>query len=92
MIPSVAVIRIQNPSDRAAARSRGFGLWLPLFLLWIPMILLAPLILLVLLVVCLALQIGFWRSIAVFWGILSGLPGTSVHVRAEGTQVLVRIL
>ena len=62
MIPSLAVVRI-HPS-----RSRGFGLWLPLFLLWIPVILLSPLILLVLLVVCLVLQISFWRSIAVFWG------------------------
>ena len=86
MIPSLAVVRI-HPS-----RSRGFGLWLPLFLLWIPIILLSPLILLVLLVVCLALQISFWRSIAVFWGIVCSLPGTNVHVRADGTQVQVRVI
>jgi hypothetical protein len=86
MIPSIAVVRI-HPS-----RSRGFGLWLPLFLLWIPVILLSPLILIILLVVCLGVQISFWRAIAVFWGILCSLPGTNVHIRADGTQVQVRIL
>jgi hypothetical protein len=86
MIPSIAVVRIQNPS------SCGFGLWLPLFLLWIPLILLAPLILLIVGVVCVALRIGFLSAVAVFWGILCSLSGTNVHVRADGTQVLVRIL
>jgi hypothetical protein len=86
VIPSLAVVRIHP------ARSRGFGLWLPLFLLWVPAILIAPLILVVLLVVCLATRISFWRAIAVFWGILCSLPGTNVHVRADGTQVQVRVM
>jgi hypothetical protein len=90
VIPSLAVVRIHNPYS--AVLSRGFGLWLPLFLLWIPVVLLSPLILVVLLVVCLALQISFWRVIAVFWGILCSLPGTNVHVRADGTQVQVRVI
>jgi hypothetical protein len=55
-------------------------------------ILLSPLILIILLVVCLGVQISFWRAIAVFWGILCSLPGTNVHIRADGTQVQVRIL
>jgi hypothetical protein len=95
MIPSVAVVRIQHPRNCTAGRSRNvsrdFGLWLPLFWLWIPLLLLAPLVLLVLLVVCLGLRVSFWNSISVFWGILCSLPGTNVHVRADGTQVLVRI-
>jgi cadmium resistance protein CadD (predicted permease) len=86
MIPSIAIVRVQNPG------SRRIGIWLPLFLLWIPAILVAPLILFVLLVVCVAMRISFLQSVAVFWGILCSLPGTHVHVRAEGTQVLVRIL
>jgi hypothetical protein len=86
MIPSLAVVRI-HPS-----RSRGFGLWLPLFLLWIPVILLAPLILVVLAVVCFVFQISYWNAIAVFWGIVCSLPGTNVNVRADGTQVHVRVI
>ena len=39
-----------------------------------------------------ACRMTIWRIIAIFWGILSGLPGTHVHVRADGNQVLVRIL
>jgi hypothetical protein len=102
MIPSLAVVRIQHPRSRISSQSwnenrtqtqtREFGLWLPLFLLWIPALLLAPLVLLVLLVACFVWNISFWRSIAVFWGILCGLPGTHVHVRADRAQVQVRIL
>jgi hypothetical protein len=96
MIPSLAVVSIQHPRNCTAGRSRNqprdFGLWLPLFLLWIPLILIAPPILFVLLVACLGLRVSFWNAIAVFWGILCSLPGTNVHVRADGTQVLVRIV
>jgi hypothetical protein len=86
MIPSIAIVHVAKPYWR------GIHLWLPLFLLWIPVILLSPLILLVLLVVCLGLQISFWSAIAVFWGIVCSLPGTNVHVRADGTQVQVRVI
>lgn len=86
MIPNLAVIQIQSP------HRRGFRLWLPLFLLWIPLLLLAPLILLVVLVACLAVRINPWRAVAIFWGILCSLPGTDVHVRSQGNQVLVRIV
>jgi hypothetical protein len=86
MIPSIAVVHVANP------HWRGIHLWLPLFLLWIPLILLSPLILLVLLVVCLALRIGFWRAIAVFWNLSCSLPGTGVRVCADGNRVTVRIL
>jgi hypothetical protein len=86
MTPNIAVVRIYNP------HWHGFRLWVPLFLLWIPFILLSPLILLVLLVVCLVGQINPWEAITVFWAILCSLPGTHVHVRSEGNQVLVRIL
>jgi hypothetical protein len=86
VIPNLAVIQIQSP------HRRGFRLWIPLFLLWIPLLLLAPLILLAVLVVCLAGRINPWRAIAAFWAIVCSLPGTHVHVRAQGSQVLVRIV
>jgi hypothetical protein len=86
MIPSIAVVHVANP------HWRGIHLWLPLFLLWIPLLVFSPLILLVLLVVCLALHISFGRAVAVFWGIACSLRGTNVHVRADGTQVLVRVI
>jgi len=86
MIPSIAVVHVAKPYWR------GVHLWLPLFLLWIPVILISPLILLVLLVVCLGLQISFWSAVAVLWGIMCSLPGTNVHVRADGTQVQVRVI
>jgi len=41
--------------------------------------------------VCAAGKINPWRAIAVFWGIVSSLSGTTVHFRGEGTRVLVRI-
>jgi hypothetical protein len=86
MIPNFAVIGIETP------HWRGPRLWLPLFLLWIPVILLSPIIFLVLVALAIACRMTIWRIIAIFWGILSGLPGTHIHVRAQGNQVLVRIL
>ena len=62
------------------------------FLLWIPLVLLSPLIFLVVAVVCLGCRINFWRAIAAFWAISCSLPGTHVHVRNDGNQVVVRIL
>jgi hypothetical protein len=84
--PNIAIIHVHNP------HWRGMRLWIPLFLLWIPVILLSPLIFLVLVALAIAIRMTIWRMIAIFWGILCGLPGTHVHVRAKGNQVLVRIL
>ncbi|MGA2168947.1 MAG: hypothetical protein ABSG62_12105 [Terracidiphilus sp.] len=86
MTPNFAVIGIQTP------HWHWHRLWLPLFLLWIPVILLSPVIFLVLVAVAIAARTDIWRLIAIIWGILCSLPGTHVHVRAEGNQVLVRIL
>lgn len=86
MTPNIAVVQIYNPG------SRGFRLWIPLFLLWIPLVLLSPIIFLVLLGLCLAGNVNPWRAIAAFWAISCSLPGTHVHVRNQGNQVLVRIL
>jgi hypothetical protein len=86
MIPSFAIVQIDTPGWH------GFPLWIPLFLLWIPLALVSPLILLVVPAVCLVGQVSPWRAIATFWAILCSLSGTHVHVRADGRQVLVRIL
>ncbi len=86
MTPNVAIVQIQSP------HWRGLRLWLPLFLLWIPVVLLSPIILLVVLGVCIAGRISALRAIAAFWGIVCNLPGTDVHVRADGNNVHVRIL
>lgn len=86
MTPNFAVIGIQTPHWHWPR------LWLPVFLLWIPVILLSPLIFLFLVAFAIAAKNSVWRLIAIFWGILSSLPGTHVHVRTEGNQVLVRIL
>lgn len=86
MTPNFAVIGIQTPHWHTPR------LWLPLFLLWIPVILLSPLIFLILVAIAIAARTNIWRIVAIFWGILSSLPGTHIHVRAQGNQVLVRIL
>lgn len=86
MIPSFAVVQVESGQWRMPR------LWLPVFLLWIPALLLAPVFLLVVMAVCAVGRISPWRAIVAFWGILSGLPGTHVHVRSEGNRVLVRIL
>ena len=86
MIPLIAVIGVQTPYWHMPR------IWFPLFLLWIPLLLLAPVLLLILAVACIATGIGFWKSIAVFWGILSSLPGTDVWVSADQNNVVVRIL
>ncbi|MGA2888633.1 MAG: hypothetical protein ABSE51_11320 [Terracidiphilus sp.] len=86
MTPNIAIVHIQRPY------SRGFRLWVPLFLLWIPVLLLSPFIFLVLLAGCIAGKISVWRALAVFWDIVCSLPGTHVHVSAHGTQILVRVL
>jgi len=86
MTPNIAVIRIESP------HWRGFGLWIPLFLLWIPLILLSPIILLVLLGVCIGFRVSFLRTIRVCWDIVCSLPGTDVRVCADRSKVLVRVL
>lgn len=86
MTPNLVVVQVN------VFNGPNIRLWLPLFLLWIPGILLAPFILLVLLIVCLAVGIPFWRSIATLWTLLCGLRGTDVRVSTEGNRVLVRIL
>lgn len=86
MIPTVAVIQVENP------HRRGFRFWVPLIMLWLPLLILSPLFLLVLLVVCLLGRVNPWRAITTFWGILWSLPGTHVHVFSHQNQVLVRIL
>jgi hypothetical protein len=86
MTPNIALIRVYNP------HWREISLWIPLFLLWIPLLLLSPLIFLIILAVCVAGRVNPFRAIAVFWAISCSLPGTHVHVRSEGNQVLVRIL
>ena len=85
MTPNFTIVHISNP------HWRGINLWLPLFLLWIPLVLLSPLIFIVLLAVCIAGRIPLGRAIAAFWAIACSLPGTHVHVRAQGNQVLVRV-
>ncbi len=86
MTPNFAIVRIETPGWRC------FPLWIPLFLLWIPLVLLSPLIFLIVFGVCLAGRVSPWKAIAAFWSISCSLPGTHVHVRADGNQVFVRIL
>ena len=86
MTPNLAIVHVN------VLHGPNFRLWLPLFLLWIPAILLAPIILLTLLIGCLVSGVRFWRTIATFWALVCGLPGTDVRVSTEGNHVLVRIL
>jgi hypothetical protein len=96
MTPNFAVIRIQNqtgaPTARSAGTIWGFPIIVPLFLFWIPTILLAPFVLIVLWPVCIAAEISFTQTVATFWNLLCGLPGTDVRVCAEGKRITVRIL
>jgi hypothetical protein len=86
MTPNFAVIHIHNPY------SRGFNLWIPLFLLGIPLLLLSPLILLVLFAGCIVGGLDPFHALKVFWDILCSLRGTDVRVTADGNKILVRIL
>jgi hypothetical protein len=86
MIPSIAVLRLENP------RWRMPPLWIPLFLVWIPVLLLSPLIVLVAVGLSLAAGINPWRTFRVLRDLLCSLPGTHVHVRADGHTVQVRVL
>ncbi len=90
MIPNMAVLQIEN---RHCHMPR---LWIPLVLLWIPLILililLSPLLFIAVLAISIVSGIGPWRVMRIFWDILCSLPGTNVHVAANGSNVLVRIL
>lgn len=88
MIPSLALVRIENPDWCR----RSLRLWIPLFLLWIPVLLLSPLLVLLMAAPCLVFGINAWTAMRTFWGIVCGLPGTQVRVCAEGKRVHVRIL
>jgi hypothetical protein len=90
MTPNFAIIQIETPDWHTSPK--GWRLWIPLFLLWIPAVLLAPLWLLLLLAFCFLGQVNFWRSLSVFWGILSSLPGTDIRVQADQNRILIKIL
>ncbi len=90
MIPSVAVLEIQNPHFRMPR------LWIPLILLWLPLalllLLLAPVLFLVVCAMSIATGVGPFRIVRIFWDILSSLRGTDVRVTANANNVMVRIL
>lgn len=86
MIPTLALVHVEQPSGRR------IHLWLPLFLLWILLLILSPLILLLVLVYGLAGQVSPWRVITSFGSLLWNLSGTEVRVAAEGRRVMVRVL
>jgi len=86
MTPNFAVVGVETPEWHMPR------LWVPLFLMWIPVILLSPLIFLVLAVVAIFTRNTIWRIIAIFWNILSSLPGTDIRVTAHANHVVVRIL
>lgn len=86
MIPSVALVHVEQPSGR------GIHLWLPLFLLWIVLLILLPLILLLVLVYCAVGQVSPWRAIMALGSVVWSLGGTDVRVTAEGRRVTVRIV
>ena len=86
MMPTLALIHVEQPSGRR------IHLWLPLFLLWILLLILSPLILLLVLVYGLAGQVSPWRVFAAFGSLLWNLSGTEVRVAAEGRRVMVRVL
>ena len=88
MTPSLAIVRIQVPRHSFW----GFPIVLPLFLLWIPALLFAPFALVILAFVCMAANIGFFKTVSAAWGLLCALPGTDVRVTVEGKRVRVRIL
>ena len=90
MTPNFAVIHFDTAY--ASPFCRRTRLWIPLFLLWIPFLLLAPFILLAVVIACLVGQVNPWQAISTFWALMCALPGTTVHVRAEQNQVMVRIL
>lgn len=89
MIPTVALLRIENDHFRCPT------IPIPLFLIWILLLLLSPLILVALVVlwaICIGAGYPLGRAIATAWRILCALPGTDVRVTAEGKQVTVKIL
>jgi hypothetical protein len=86
MTPNFAVIGVHTPAWQMPR------LWIPLFLLWIPVILLSPIIFLVLVAIAIAARTNIWRLIAIFWSILSSLPGTDIRVTADRNHVVVRLL
>jgi hypothetical protein len=90
MIPSIAVLEIQNPYFHMPR------LWIPLILLWAPLLLLllllSPILFIVVCAMSIATGVGPLRIVRIFWDILSSLRGTDVRVTANGKKVLVRIL
>jgi hypothetical protein len=87
MIPSIAIVRVQNPYWH-----RNLRIWIPLFLIWLVLLPLVPIAFVVLGIVCLVVGVHPWRAISVGWGILNGLHGTDVEVKVRGKSTLVRIL
>jgi hypothetical protein len=85
MIPCIAAVRVRTKQNRA------FRLWIPLALVWL---LLMPVVLLLLPLVflaCLAGRVDPFRTLAVFWQILSSLNGTDVEVASDGACVSLHI-
>lgn len=89
MIPWGASVRVQW-RDRVGRR-RGFGIWVPLFLVWLVLL---PLVLILFPVValgCLFVRLNAMRLYGTAWGILNSLRKTLVEVDTPDVRVFVRV-
>jgi hypothetical protein len=85
MIPLLMHVRIRKASHR------GFGLWIPLFLIWV---LLLPLVVVLLpfaFIALLIVKVNPFRAFVTGWMLLIGLRGTHIEVQDQRTAVLVQI-
>jgi len=85
VIPSLAHLRVAHRPNR------GFGLWLPLFLLWIPALILWPLVELCLAIYCAVGRVNLWQLNRALW-LLMQMGGTTVEAETPQAAVLIRLI
>jgi hypothetical protein len=85
VIPLLATVRIQP------AKSRAFGLWIPLFLLWLVLLPLAVLALPLIFMAFIVGQVNPFKGLSLLWQMLSALKDTHVEVEDRNCAVLIHV-
>ena len=82
MIPITSSIHIRNPRHQ---------FWIPLFLVWLLLLPIALLLLPLFFVACLIVRVNPFRTLSIFYGIITALKGTDIAVEDGYSSVQVHI-
>ncbi len=87
MLPLFLIVHVLMPT----ASHRGIRLWVPVFLIWILLLPFLLVLLPVYFIVCAAIDIHPFRTLAAFFAVLASLGGTHVEVDSPDASVFIHV-